>query len=221
MRGEAERNIRAVTHGKDVPAGGFRYEIEADRWTLSDDTRSMLGLGPDEAVTADVLTAFQHPEDRATMAAVMDSITGGRSYQHFYRVVTRTGKTLSVLGVGQVVDGDQGQGRIVVGYLIDLTPASHRNELDRAFAAVVADFDHVDPVQHKLDVLSCARGLLMGILDVSGDGAYDLLREAAVRGHSTEVVIAEQVVLHFSRTSGIHRSRSQMRHEVQDVLDQD
>ncbi|MFY0408741.1 PAS domain-containing protein [Solicola sp. PLA-1-18] len=221
MRGEAERHIRAVTHGRDMPAGGFRYEIRADRWTLSDDIKSMLGLASDVAVTTDVLTAFQHPDDRATMAAVMESIIGGRSYQHFYRIVTRAGRTLSVLGVGQVIDGDEEQGQIVVGYLIDLTPASQRSELDRAFAAVVAEFDQTDPVQQRLNLLAQARGLLMGILGVSDDAAYDLLHEAAARAHSSEIVIAEQVVLHFSRTSGIRRSHDQMRREVQDVLDQD
>ncbi|MDO9377728.1 MAG: PAS domain-containing protein [Nocardioidaceae bacterium] len=222
MRGDAEHYMRAVTHGRDVPVGGYRYEIDTDRWTLSDDIRRMLGVDADEVMTTQTLTAFQHPDDHAAMAAVMDAATSGRSYHHFYRIITRAGRTLSVLGVGQVIDGDPGRAPIMVGYLIDLTPPARRSELDQLFAAVTADFHDADePARRRAGLVAQARGLLMGILQVDEDTATSLLREGAARTHADEVVVAGHIVNHFQRATGIRRSMAQMRLEVDDVLDQD
>ncbi|MFY0408197.1 PAS domain-containing protein [Solicola sp. PLA-1-18] len=221
MRGDAERYVRAVTHGRDVPVGGYRYEIAADRWTLSDDVRRMLGLPEDEVMTTQTLVDFQHPDDTATVAEVADAVTQGRSFHQFYRIVTRTGRTLSVLGVGQVVDGEPDQGPMMVGYLIDLTPMARRSDLDREFAAVIADFDVLDEPARRHALLSKARGMLMGILDVDDAQASDLMRECATRTHTDEHTVAGHLVQHFQRATGIRRSLPELRHEVDDVLDQD
>lgn len=118
---EAEERLRKLS--SQVPGGLVQFVRYADgSYTapfLSSGFRALYGLGEDEAVTAQEVTAMVHPDDRA---AFVDNARAGMSagrWEQEYRVTPRDGamKWLQISATPEAVE----DGVMWHGYISDIT----------------------------------------------------------------------------------------------------
>src|SRR5690606_27249604 len=105
-----------------------------------------------------------HPDDRArVLRAVSEALRAGRPFACAHRIVARTGRTRSVVVVGQGQRSVPGASPEIVGYVLDATPAQ-KEALDRRSKALV------DRAFVSQAVIEQAKGIIevvLGVDDVS------------------------------------------------------
>ena len=116
----AKSDADAVRVGDCV--GSFRYFRDEERWEWSDLSRRCTGTpGAVEPTTALVMS-HKHPDDAPTVALLIESVAGqGQPFSSGHRIIDTTGRTHSVLVVGeQLCTGD---GTVVgsQGFYVDLS----------------------------------------------------------------------------------------------------
>ncbi|MBW9206481.1 hypothetical protein KV097_11055 [Mumia sp. zg.B17] len=109
--------------GPSPALGHYTYWVRDDRWEFSDGLYAILGLGPSDGITTELLLRHQHPDDiertRALIAGGFNE-SAGYSYQH--RVVDTAGFVHEVIAVGSNVgsEDDEGGPRSE-GFVVDIS----------------------------------------------------------------------------------------------------
>ena len=155
----------AVSVGDRV--GSFRYFRAEERWEWSDAVAQMHGYVPGsiEPTTALVMS-HKHPDDAPTVALLIESVAGqGQPFSSRHRIIDTTGRTHSVLVVGETLCGGDGTVIGSQGFYVDLS----EHGSDDTVQAVIADF-----TAHRTEIEQ-AKGILMAIYDISAEHAFDIL----------------------------------------------
>ena len=118
--------------------GSWEWDIAADRIVWSPGLFRIYGIEPnaESVATFAEYTARLHPDDRDRIQeSVARSRRTGEPFVHVHRVVWPSGEERTVLGRGEVVRGDDGEPRRMVGTAQDITD---RLQIEREVAARVA-----------------------------------------------------------------------------------
>jgi PAS domain S-box-containing protein len=147
--------------------GSFRYFRADDRWEWSDAVAQMHGYesAAVEPTTALVLS-HKHPDDAAKVTLLIEAMAGqGQPFSSRHRIIDASGRTRSVLVVGeQMRDGDE----TVIGsqgFYVDLSELGPDQSID----AAIADF-----TAHRSQIEQ-AKGVLMAIYGISPECAFDIM----------------------------------------------
>ena len=191
-RSGAKSGANAVSVGDRV--GSFKYFRDQDRWEWSDAVAQMHGYAPGavEPTTALVIS-HKHPDDAPTVALLIESVAGqGQPFSSRHRIIDTTGRTHSVLVVGeQLCAGDD----TVIGsqgFYVDLSDSGG----DDTVQAVIADF-----TTHRAEIEQ-AKGVLMAIYDISAEHAFDILVWRSQETNTKLRKLVRQIIRDF--TTGLN-----------------
>jgi hypothetical protein len=157
------------------PVGHYTYVPATDRWTWSEGIYTLHGYQPGEVpATTEVLLRHKHPDDRARVTDVLETvIRDGRPYSCYHRVIDRHERVRSVLAVGRGVLGDTGEVAAVEGFYADLTDVRRTETQADVEAALMRIAEH-------RAVIEQAKGVLMFATACDSDAAFDLLRRRSM-----------------------------------------
>jgi PAS domain S-box-containing protein len=159
---------RALLAGKSQRVGRFQYDYGTDTWTWSDAVARMHGYEPGEVEpTTELMLRHRHPDDVANVTASLTQTQAPFSGRH--RIVTKSGDVRSVVVVGEVVKGDDGEVVATRGFFVDVT-AAVKEDVQKG---VTDELQNI--VAHRA-VIDQAKGMLMAIYDISDDAAFEVMR---------------------------------------------
>jgi hypothetical protein len=153
----------------DCVAGTFRYDAESLVLHWSDEIYALHGYCRGEIVpTIELLYSHKHPEDRERCRDVFAAacVSGG-FFCSYHRLIDSRLREHRVLTAGEAVV-EAGVLRAVDGFIIDLT-STLRWETERASR------EAVEGAIGTRSTIEQAKGILMGILRIGSDAAFDLL----------------------------------------------
>ena len=102
-------------------AGAWEYDSETDTLTITDGTRRLYGLGPDEDLTLEAALEAVHPDDRARLAdRFTNCLETGESYEMDVRFTTPDGRQRWLTANGERIS-ESDAGSVVRGYIRDST----------------------------------------------------------------------------------------------------
>ncbi|MCK0115707.1 PAS domain-containing protein [Isoptericola sp. CG 20/1183] len=166
-----ETLAKVLSRGDQASVGEFRVTVATDEWWWSDVVYEMHGFAPGEVVpTSDLVLAHSHPDDRQHAQAVLDEARCSEEpFAMIHRIVDAQGEGHVVATVGRGRCDDDGTVTEVTGYLLDLTTSVRHLASEEANASIQA------AARSRRDIEQ-AKGVLMMVLGVDDDGAFQILR---------------------------------------------
>jgi len=153
----------------DCVAGTFHYEAISGRLEWSDELYTLHGYGRGEVVpTVELLYAHKHPDDRDRCHDIfMAACEAGGFFCSYHRIIDARVREHRVLTAGEALVED---GRLIAveGFIVDLTSTLHW-ETERAAREAVAG------ALGTRSTIEQAKGILMGVLRIDSEAAFDLL----------------------------------------------
>jgi ANTAR domain/PAS fold len=168
--------------------GEFAYDREADRWTWSPEVYRIHGFEPHDVVpTTELIRYHLHPDDGdAILAKLWRAMDEGTAFSEHFRVVDADGTTRNVLALGAgEAAGPRGAG--LRGQMIDLTDI-HKQILHEDVGSAVEDF------QAHRAIIEQAKGILMHMLAIDADEAFDHMRAYSQHTNVKVRFLAERLV---------------------------
>jgi PAS domain S-box-containing protein len=102
-------------------AGAWEYDSETDTLAITDGTRRLYGLDPDEDLTPEAALDAVHPDDRDRLAArLTDCLETGKPYEMDVRFTRSDGRRRWLTANGERVS-ESDAGSVVRGYIRDIT----------------------------------------------------------------------------------------------------
>ncbi len=153
------------------PFGTFRYDARNGRMWWSEEFSAILGfVGGDIVPSLEVLSAHQHPDDRAQLSEGLGQLLEtGEPLARRYRVVDARRQVRFVLATGSAELGGDGKVVAVSGFLVDLTEGLRDYNADQVTRAVLRSAESRPTIEQ-------AKGILMGGFDLTDEQAFNLLR---------------------------------------------
>ncbi|WP_338738929.1 PAS domain S-box protein [Haloplanus salilacus] len=157
-RKEREREL-ARTHDlmanmeELADAGAWEYDSETDTLTITDGTRGLYGLDPDEGLTLEAALDPVHPEDRDLLADRLDTcLEAGEPYEIDVRFTTPDGRQRWLTANGERVS-ESDAGSVVRGYIRDSTEQqAYERDLKRYWTVFDELPDSVDRTDMGTDL---------------------------------------------------------------------
>jgi len=102
--------------------GYWEWDLLHDRWTLSPECRTILGLAPDASIDHRRFLNRVHPEERGMVElALQESLDSSREFNLEHRIVRPDGQVRHVQTQARVVRGGEGEARCLTGTLHDFS----------------------------------------------------------------------------------------------------
>jgi PAS domain S-box-containing protein len=106
--------------------GSFEYDMETERWTLSETWRELSGAEVSPTTTEELMV-WIHPDDRDRVAEEFRAALRGESHQMEHRVIHyKTGETLHLRAYGDLARDDHGRPTRFLGLVQDITEEKRR-----------------------------------------------------------------------------------------------
>lgn len=150
-------------------AGTFHYNAVSGELRWSDDIYALHGYARGEIVpTIELLYSHKHPEDRDRCREVFEAacVSGGY-FCSYHRLIDSRLREHRVITAGEAVV-ESGVLQRADGFIIDLTSTLHW-ETERAAR------EAVEGAVGTRATIEQAKGILMGILRINSEAAFDLL----------------------------------------------
>jgi hypothetical protein len=150
-------------------AGTFHYDAVSRELRWSDDIYALHGYARGEIVpTIELLYSHKHPEDRDRCREVFEAacVSGGY-FCSYHRLIDSKLREHRVITAGEAVV-ESGVLQRADGFIIDLTSTLHW-ETERAAR------EAVEGAVGTRATIEQAKGILMGILRINSEAAFDLL----------------------------------------------
>ena len=153
----------------DCVAGTFHYDAVSGRLEWSDELYTLHGYRRGDIVpSVELLYAHKHPDDRERCHDIfMAACEAGGFFCSYHRIIDARLREHRVLTAGEALMED-GRLRAVEGFIVDLTSTLHW-ETERAAREAVAG------ALGTRSTIEQAKGILMGILRIGSEDAFDLL----------------------------------------------
>ncbi|HSE71117.1 MAG TPA: PAS and ANTAR domain-containing protein [Nocardioidaceae bacterium] len=178
------------------PAGPFRYRVVPDSWWWSDTLFRIHGFEPGQVVpTTELLLSHKHPEDEPVVReTVRRVLADGRPFALWHRILDADGRVRQVVSTGA---GELRGGRVVEvhGHMVDVTDA-HRLWTSREVA------EAVQRSAESRAVIEQAKGVLMAVLGVDEDEAFELLRRSSQHQNVKVRDLARTMMCELRRVRG-------------------
>jgi len=173
----------------DCVAGTYTAEVDGWKLSWSDGMYQLHGYRRGDVVpTLELLFAHKHPEDRPRCEAIVAQVaeTGGY-FCMYHRIIDSRGKTKRVLSSGEGIIGPDGKVTVIEGVMVDLTSTLQRETEQTARDAVAG-------ATSTRTVIDQARGILMGLLGIGSDEAFQLLVATSSYRNVKLVAVAAELV---------------------------
>jgi hypothetical protein len=163
------RTYSSAIGAADGVAGTFRYDAVSGQLHWSEEIYALHGYGRGEIVpTVELLYAHEHPDDRDRCRDIFAEVcASGGYFCSYHRLIDARQREHRVLTAGEALM-EAGVLRAVDGFIIDLTSTLHW-ETERAAR------EAVEGAIGTRSTIEQAKGILMGILRIGSDAAFDLL----------------------------------------------
>ncbi|WP_277210390.1 PAS and ANTAR domain-containing protein [Isoptericola croceus] len=162
---------KILSRGDDASIGEYRVTVATGQWWWSDATFRIHGFEPGEVVpTGELMLAHSHPDDRDHAQAVLDEAQcSDEPFAMIHRIVDAQGAGHVVATVGRGRCDEDDRVTEVTGYMLDLTSSVRHLASEEADASIQA------AARSRRDIEQ-AKGVLMMVLGVDDDGAFQILR---------------------------------------------
>ena len=182
--------------GRSEPVARFRFDVRSGSWWWSQEMFALHGFAPGEVVpSTELLLAHKHPLDRSRTATRLQHVlTDGQPFCCRHRIVDATGRTRTVLSLGEGVCDDSGTVVQVHGYFIDVTESGRLQVQEEAQEAVRRSAE-------SRAVIEQAKGALVAVFGIDADSAFALLRVRSQNGNIKLRDVASGLVQHLAEGS--------------------
>jgi len=156
--------------GEDCLAGTFRYDVASGQLQWSDEIYLIHGYRRGDVVpTVGLMASHQHPDDRKRCREIFEDVCrAGGFFTSYHRLVDARRRERRVLAAGEDAAGVDGNLAFVDGFILDLT-RTVQLETDRSARDAVAG------AVGARGLIEQAKGVLMGLLHIGSDGAFERL----------------------------------------------
>jgi PAS domain-containing protein len=170
-----------TTPSQGRQTGRFSFDVLTGKWDWDDEVFRIHGYEPGSVEpTTELVLASKHPDDRARVKALLDSVSkhGGR-FSISYRLIRPDDGERRVVLVGEGALCEPDPVTTIDGYYIDLTEDFAEESEEYAAAAVEASAE-------SRAVIEQAKGALMLAYGLNSDQAFSMLRWWS-RNHNVKV----------------------------------
>jgi hypothetical protein len=167
---KALRSYSSALVGEDCLAGTFRYDVVSGQMWWSDEIYLIHGYQRGDVVpTIGVVMSHQHPDDRKRCREIFEDVCRvGGFFASYHRLVDSRRRERRVLTAGEGVTGIDGKLLFIDGFILDLTKTLQL-ETDRSARDAIAG------AIGARGAIEQAKGVLMGILHIGSDAAFERL----------------------------------------------
>ena len=208
--------------GEDCLGGTFRYEVVPGELRWSEPIYHIHGYHRGEVVpTVDLLMSHVHPEDRNRCRENFEDVCrSGGFFANYHRLFDARRRERRVLTAGEGATDSNGTLLFIEGFVLDLT-RTVQLETDRSARDAIAG------AIGTRGLIEQAKGILMGILHIGSDAAFERLSVYSQHhniklAHTASAVVRLANNTHESVTlrSFVHAldSRFATRHEGERVM---
>ncbi|MET4097050.1 PAS and ANTAR domain-containing protein [Arthrobacter sp. UYCu712] len=176
-------------------AGTFRYDVTSGELQWSEEIYLIHGYHRGEVVpTVGLMTSHQHPDDRLRCREIFDEVCRvGGFLASYHRLVDARRRERRVLISGQGLPEADGKPLFVDGSIMDLT-RTLQLETDRSSRDAVAG------AVGTRGLIEQAKGILMGILHIGSESAFDLL-SAYSQHHNIKIAHAAAAIVRLANNT--------------------
>jgi hypothetical protein len=168
--------------------GTFSYLATDSNWSLSPEVYAMHGLDQGTPVDTDLISSFNHPDDRFPGPELMHAVLSRRTPVCTpYRIINTAGQIRSVVIIVQAVRDAAGRPVGIEGYALDFTDTQRRFAQDVSTAAIEGAMEHRAAIEQ-------AKGVLMLAYGVTPEVAFELLRWNSRQYNVKLNLIAERLI---------------------------
>ena len=181
--------------GEDCLAGTFRYDVRSRRLQWSEELYHIHGYHRGEIVpTVDLLISHQHPDDRKRCRETFeDACRDGGFFASYHRLVDARRREHRVLTAGQCAPENDGKLLFIDGFTMDLTRTLHLETDLSARDAVAGAIGTRGLVEQ-------AKGILMGILHIGSDAAFERL-SAYSQHHNVKLAQTASAIVRLANST--------------------
>lgn len=208
--------------GEDCPAGTFHYEVDSGELEWSEQIYQIHGYRRGEVVpTLGLVVSHTHPDDRKPCREIFEDVCRrGGFFANYHRLFDARRRERRVLAAGEGVADREGKILYVEGFVLDLT-RTIQLETDRSARDAIAG------AIGTRGLIEQAKGILMGILHIGSDAAFERL-SAYSQHHNIKLAHAASAIVRLANNtqesatlrSLVHAldSRFSARHDADRVL---
>ena len=177
---------------EDCLAGTFRYDVVSGEMQWSDEIYVIHGYHRGDVVpTIGVLMSHKHPDDRKRCREIFEDVCRvGGFFASYHRLVDSRRRERRVLTAGEGVADTDGKLLFIDGFILDLTKTLQL-ETDRSARDAVAG------AIGARGAIEQAKGVLMGILHIGSDAAFERLCTYSQR-HNIKIADVAAVILRLA-----------------------
>jgi hypothetical protein len=184
--------------------GRFSWEVDSGRLTWTPEVFAIHGFAPGEVLpTQELVESHIHPEDLPDVTALVRRGLEARTpFGSLYRLVDARRRVRTVLAIGHVVPGQDGDGPVVEGHLVDLSWIEEA-ATQRGVTDAVQEF------KETRAVIEQAKGVLVQLYAIDAEEAFGLMARFSQEANLRVRALAARLVeaAQEDRTPGKHNAR--------------
>lgn len=177
---------------EDCLAGTFRYDVVSGEMQWSDEIYVIHGYQRGDVVpTIGVVMSHKHPDDRKRCREIFEDVCRvGGFFASYHRLVDSRRRERRVLTAGEGVADIDGKLLFIDGFILDLTKTVQL-ETDRSARDAIAG------AIGARGAIEQAKGVLMGILHIGSDAAFERLCAYSQR-HNIKIADVAAAILRLA-----------------------
>jgi hypothetical protein len=192
---KALQTYSSALAGENSAAGTFRYDLRSGELRWSEGIFQIHGYHRGEVVpTMGLLISHLHTDDRKRCREIFeDACRVGGFFASYHRLFDARRRERRVLTVGEGVLAVDGQPLYIDGFILDLT-RTVQLETDRSAREAIAG------AIGMRDLIEQAKGILMGILHIGSDAAFERL-SAYSQHHNFKVAHTASTIVRLANNT--------------------
>ena len=177
---------------EDCLAGTFRYDVVSGEMQWSDEIYVIHGYQRGDVVpTIGVVMSHKHPDDRKRCREIFEDVCRvGGFFASYHRLVDSRRRERRALTAGQGVADTDGKLLFIDGFILDLTKTLQL-ETDRSARDAIAG------AIGARGAIEQAKGVLMGMLHIGSDDAFERLCTYSQR-HNIKIADVAAAILRLA-----------------------
>ncbi|MGO4227404.1 PAS and ANTAR domain-containing protein [Arthrobacter sp. YAF34] len=192
---KALQTYSSALAGENCVAGTFHYDVLSRELQWSEGIFQIHGYHRGEVVpTTGLLMSHLHADDRKRCREIFEGVCRvGGFFASYHRLYDARRRERRVLMVGEGVPDGNGNPLFIDGFILDLT-RTVQLETDRSAREAIAG------AIGTRDLIEQAKGILMGILHIGSDAAFDRL-SAYSQHHNFKVAHTASTIVRLANNT--------------------